>query len=156
MHDPVRRQGTGPDRSQLLSVTALPPARPGYAVVEVAGEVDTYTAPLLDACLTTQTRRRGVRELTVDIERVTFLGPSGVTVLAEAQRRCQVRGARLLVVSGGRRRVLRPMQLGGLDDVRPPEPEDARGPESRVARTQSPSRVGARRTATRRRREGRP
>jgi anti-sigma B factor antagonist len=130
-HDPGR--DPAPDRVRLLSVTAVPSARPDHAVVEVAGEVDTYTAPLLDACLTTQTRRRGVATLTVDVERVTFLGAAGVTVLAQAQRRCQIRGARLLVVSGGRRRVLRPTQLGRLEDVVPPEPEDASGPESRVA-----------------------
>ena len=130
-HDPGR--DPAPDRVRLLSVTALPSARPDHAVVEVAGEVDTYTAPLLDACLTTQTRRRGVATLTVDVERVTFMGAAGVTVLAQAQRRCQIRGTRLLVVSGGRRRVLRPTQLGRLEDVVPPEPEDASGPESRVA-----------------------
>jgi anti-anti-sigma factor len=86
------------DRTQLLSVTALPPARPGHVVVEVAGEVDAYTAPLLDACLTTQTRRRGVRTLTVDMQQVTSLGAAGVCVLAQARRRCRMRGARLVVV----------------------------------------------------------
>jgi anti-sigma B factor antagonist len=142
-----------PDRIQLLSVTALPPARPGHVVVEVAGEVDTYTAPLLDACLTTQTRRHGVQELTVDMERVTFLGAAGVSVLAQAQRRCRIRGARLVVVCDGRHRVLRPIRLCGLGDVLPPEPGHAGRPESRVAGLEPSSRAGARRTSTRRRRE---
>jgi anti-sigma B factor antagonist len=150
-HDPRREPAS--DRTQLLSVTALPWARPGHAVVEVTGEIDTYTAPLLDACLTTQTRRRGVRQLTVDMERVTFLGAAGVSALARAQRRCGIRGVRLVLVCNGRRRVLRPTQLCGLDDVLPTRPEDPREPESRTARTGSPSRAGARRTGTRRRRE---
>jgi anti-sigma B factor antagonist len=153
-HDPGRHPA--PDRTRLLSVTAVPSARPDHAVVEVAGEIDTYTAPLLDACLTTQTRRRGVRELTVDMERVTFLGAAGVTVLAQAQRRCRIRGARLLVVSGGRHRVLRPIQLGGLEDVVPPDPDGVERPDSRVVRTQPPPRAGGRPTTTRRRREARP
>ncbi|MEX5719518.1 STAS domain-containing protein [Geodermatophilus maliterrae] len=140
-----------PDRTELLSVTALPPTRPGHVVVEVAGEVDTYTAPLLDACLTTQTRRRGVSELTVDMEQVTFLGVAGVSALARAQRRCRMRGARLVVVRGGRRSVQRPIQLCGLTDVLPSEPGAAGRADSRVARTGSPSPARAHRTAARRR-----
>jgi len=141
------------DRTRLLSVTALPPVGPGHVVVEVAGEVDTYTAPLLDACLTTQTRRRGVATLTVDMRRVTFLGAAGVSALARAQRRCRMRGARLAVVPDGRGRVLLPIRLCGLDDVLPPGPADAGASGSRVVRAGAPSRAGARRSARRRRRE---
>lgn len=139
-----------PDRTQLLSVTALPPTQPGHAVVEVAGEVDTHTAPLLDACLTTQTRRRGLRTLTLDMRRVTFLGAAGVSVLARAQRRCRMRGARLAVVPDGQGRVLRPIRLGGLDDVLPPGPTEAGADGSRVVRAGAPTRAGARHSARRR------
>jgi anti-anti-sigma factor len=134
-----------PDRTQLLAVTALRPAEPGHVVVEVAGEVDTYTAPLLDACLTTQTRRRGLATLTVDMRRVTFLGAAGVSVLARAQRRCQMRGARLTAVPDGQGRVLRPIRLYGLHDVLPPGPADAGPAGSRVVPAGAPSRAGARR-----------
>ncbi|MBM7808243.1 anti-anti-sigma factor [Geodermatophilus bullaregiensis] len=150
-HSPGRP--AAPDRTALLSVTALPATRPGRVVVEVAGEVDAYTAPLLDACLSTQTRRRGVSELTVDMERVTFLGAAGVSVLARVQRRCRVRGARLVVVRGGRRSVQRPIRLCGLTDVLPAEPGAAERPGSGVVHTGSPSRAPVRRTAARRRRE---
>jgi anti-anti-sigma factor len=133
------------DRTRLLSVTALPPVRPSHVVVEVVGEVDAYTAPLLDACLTTQTRRHGVATLTVDMRRVTFLGAAGVSVLARAQHRCRMRGARLAVVPDGRGRVVRPIRLCGLDDVLRPGPADAGAAVSRAVRAGGPPRAGARR-----------
>ncbi len=45
---------------------------------------------------------------------VTFSGAAGVTVLAQAHRRCRTRGARLVLRCAGRRRVLRSRQLTGL------------------------------------------
>ncbi len=142
-----------PDRTQLLSVDALPPAQPGHVVVEVAGEIDTCTAPLLDACLITQTRRRAVRTLTVDMQRVTFLGAAGVSVLAQARRRCRMRGARLKVVPDAQDRVRPPMRLGGLDDLLSSRLADAGPAESRVVRVGAPFGIGERRSARRRRRE---
>jgi anti-anti-sigma factor len=103
-HSPAHR--SAPDAEQLLAVTTLPGTRPGRVVVEVTGEVDTYTAPLLGACLDSQSGRRGLRELIVDLEQVTILGTAGVAALAQARRRCRMRGARLVVRCGGRRRVL--------------------------------------------------
>ncbi|SES74163.1 STAS domain-containing protein [Geodermatophilus poikilotrophus] len=111
LHPPASPAAPDPDR--LLSVSALPGPRPGSVVVEVIGEVDAYTAPLLDVCLDSQARQRGVREVVVDLSRVTSLGAAGVTVLARAHRRCGVRGARLVVHTGGRRRLLRALQLTG-------------------------------------------
>jgi hypothetical protein len=84
LHTPT--SPAAPDTGQLLSVTAVPGTRPGRVVVEVVGEVDAYTAPALDVCLHSQARQRGVRELVVDLSRVTFLGAAGVTVLAQAHR----------------------------------------------------------------------
>jgi anti-anti-sigma factor len=79
-------------------------------VVQVTGEVDAYTAPLLQLCLDSQATQRGLRELVVDLEQVTFLGAAGNTVLAQAHRRCRMRGARLVIRTGGRRNILRPLQ----------------------------------------------
>jgi anti-sigma B factor antagonist len=106
-----------PDPGQLLSVTALPAARPGRVVVEVTGEVDDYTAPVLDLCLQSQASRPGVREIVADLRRVTFLGSAGVTALARAERRCRTRGARLRIATGGRRDVLRVLRLSDLAGV---------------------------------------
>ena len=112
---PASRAAPGP--GQLLSVTAVPAARPGRVVVEVTGEIDAYTAPVLDLCLQSQAARPAVREIVADLRRVTLLDAAGVTALARAQRRCRTRGARLMIVTGGRRDVLRVLRLTGLADV---------------------------------------
>lgn len=113
-----------PEPGQLLSVTTAAGNRPGQTVVTAVGEVDAFTAPLLEACLCTQTRRRGVRELVVDLRQVTFLGAAGVALLARVRWRCQARGARLVLRCGGRRSVLRPLRLTGLADMVTIDPDD--------------------------------
>jgi anti-sigma B factor antagonist len=82
---------------RMLSVTALPATQPGRVVVEVVGEVDTFTAPLLDACLHSQASRSGTSDLVVDLRRVSFLGSAGVRAVVGAERLCRRRGARLSV-----------------------------------------------------------
>ncbi|MGY1602471.1 STAS domain-containing protein [Geodermatophilus sp. SYSU D00815] len=108
----------------LLSVTTVPGPHPGRAVVEVVGEVDACTAPVLEACLRTHATRPGVRELVVHLQRVGFLGAAGVGVLARTDRRCRARGARLVVRTGGRRAVLRPLELTGLTGTVAVDPAD--------------------------------
>ena len=114
---PTPLRPAAPDAVQLMSVTALPAGRPGRVVVEVTGEVDAYTAPVLDLCLQSQAARPAVREIVADLRRVTLLGAAGAAVLARAQRRCRTRGARLLIATGGRCDVLRVLRLTGLADV---------------------------------------
>jgi anti-sigma B factor antagonist len=94
--------GAAPDPGRLLAVTAIRGEPPGRVVVQVAGAVDAYTAPLLQLCLESQANQRGLRELVVDLAQVTSLGVAGVTVLADAHRRCQMRGARLVLRRAGR------------------------------------------------------
>jgi anti-sigma B factor antagonist len=106
-----------PDPVQLLSVRELPAHSPDQATVAVVGEIDAYTAPLLEACLRTQTRRRGLRELAIDLRQVTFLDATGLSVLARALRRCRLRGARLVLRCGRGTTVLRLVQASGLAAV---------------------------------------
>jgi anti-sigma B factor antagonist len=115
---------TAPDPDRRLSVTAVRGDCPGRVVVEVVGEVDTSTAPLLQLCLDSQAVQRGLRELVVDLEQVTFLGAAGVTVLAQAHRRCRMRGARLVLRCAHDGRALRPLQLTGLADLVAIDPVD--------------------------------
>ena len=112
---PVRP--VAPDPGQLLSVTALLAAGPGRVVVEVTGEVDASTAPVLDLCLQSQAARPALREIVADLRRVTLFGAAGVTALARTQRRCRTRGARLRIATGGRRDVLRVLRLSDLAGV---------------------------------------
>jgi anti-sigma B factor antagonist len=118
------RSRSAPAPGALLSVSTVADPRPGRAVVEVVGEVDSYTAPVLDLCLRSRAGRPGVRELVVDLGQVTFLGAAGVEVLADADHRCRRHGARLVVRTGGRRAVLCPLRLAGFADRVAVDPDD--------------------------------
>lgn len=54
-------------------------------VITVAGEIDADTSPSLDAAIA-EVVGQGIRSLVVDLEEVTFLGSSGLSVLIGAQR----------------------------------------------------------------------
>jgi anti-anti-sigma factor len=99
---------------ELLTVAVPRIGAHGRVTVEVVGEVDHFTAPLLSACLESHVRRGGLRELVMDMDGVTFLGAAGLAVLARADRLCRERGARLLVRHEGRAAVRRPLELVGL------------------------------------------
>jgi anti-anti-sigma factor len=114
---------------RMLSVTARPSTRPGRVVVEVVGDVDTFTAPLLDACLHPPATRPGTSDLVVDLRQVAFLGDAGVRAVARAVRLCRRRGARLSVRCGPGivGHALQLAGLGHLVSVDPPATHRARG-----------------------------
>ena len=109
---PLTALPLGPDSADLLWVGAKPADRRGRVVVEVVGEVDEYTAPLLASCLRGQSARSAVRTLVVDLSRVRFLSCAGLALLEEAAERCAARGARLVLRTGERRGALRALELG--------------------------------------------
>jgi len=82
------------------------------ARVTAAGEIDSTSAPVLrqqlDALLA-----RDVRELTVDLGRVTFLDSAGLCVLAATHRRAVRQDVRMRVLASSRA-VIRPLQITGL------------------------------------------
>ena len=102
------------DPGELLAVATVPAERPGRVVVEVVGPVDQHNARLLQGCVQAQLARRGVSELIVDMEGVSFLGVRGLSVLIAAQAHSQRLGITLSVRCNGARPVLRPLQLTGL------------------------------------------
>jgi anti-anti-sigma factor len=116
---------------ELLSVTGSAVDARGRVVVEVRGEVDASTAPVLEACLDGQVGRRKVRVVVVDLEGVTFFGAAAVAVLVRVRRRCLARGARLVVRSGGQRRALLSLELSGLAPLVVSEEESGRRPGRR-------------------------
>jgi anti-sigma B factor antagonist len=134
----------GPDPADLLWVGARPTGRRGRVVVDVVGEVDDYTAPLLAACLHGQSARSAVRRLVLDLSRVRFLSGAGVAVIEDAVRRCTARGARLELRTGGHEVLARALALAGL-------PADVPGADALRRRASG----SPRRTAAPRRRRSR-
>lgn len=83
--------------------------------VTASGEVDSTSAPLLrqelEALLDGD-----VRELVVDLGRVTFLDSAGLCVLASAYRRAVRQDVTMRVLASSRA-VIRPLQITGLWDL---------------------------------------
>jgi anti-sigma B factor antagonist len=109
----------GPDASPPRSARALGievvQPRPDAAVLVVSGELDTLTAPELDAAL--RELVAGPQPLlVVDLSGVTFLASSGLAVLIQAAHRAEDRDRDLhLVVTS--RAVLRPIEITGSDQL---------------------------------------
>jgi anti-sigma B factor antagonist len=87
----------------------------GYSVLEVAGEIDVYTAPQLRERLIALVEG-GARQVVVDLGRVEFLDSTGLGVLVGALKRLRVVGGELLLVCG-QERLLKIFRITGLDRV---------------------------------------
>jgi anti-anti-sigma factor len=104
-----------PDLPLSVEVQRLDPAT---VVVRVAGELDTLTAPAVEARLTTlQADLVASAVLIVDLSGVTFMSSAGLALLIGNHERCADRGNRLHVVTSNNRSVLRPVRVTGLDTV---------------------------------------
>lgn len=117
MRQPARPGSPGTDRNQHDASLALTVTRPraGTAVLGVGGEVDTLTAPQLEAALTDLLAGpEAVR--VVDLSGVTFLASSGLAVLIQAAHRAADRGGRIRVVATTRA-VQRPLEITGSDQL---------------------------------------
>ncbi|MGY1643560.1 STAS domain-containing protein [Geodermatophilus sp. SYSU D00703] len=78
----------------------------------VAGEVDSSSAPSLRRSVD-EAFAAGARDMTIDLDAVTFLDSAGLCVLAAAHRRAEEDGLRLRVLASNRA-VMRPLQITGL------------------------------------------
>lgn len=88
---------------------------PRLVALQVTGEVDMLTAPLLAARVRDHFSAAG-GALVVDMTGVSFLGSAGLAVLAEAANLAAGQSSPLRVVADSAA-VLRPLQVTGLDDV---------------------------------------
>jgi anti-anti-sigma factor len=70
----------------------------GVAVVTVTGELDVSNTPWLYECLQ-QAIDAGMSEVMLDVEHLTFLGSSGLSVILGAHKRMRARGGTLTVVA---------------------------------------------------------
>lgn len=105
------------DELVVLRTTA---ERDNVVVVEVAGEVDLLTAPKLRSVLMDPLLVEPGHGpvLVVDLSGVTFLGSSGLAVLAEAAEVAQDRGFLMRVVATSRT-AQRPIEATGLTELFP-------------------------------------
>lgn len=81
-------------------------------LLEVAGELEIYTAPRLQEQIEAQLSQ-GQKTLIVNLEQVEFIDSTGLAVLNAARVRLRDRGGRLLLVCN-KERVLRPFEISGL------------------------------------------
>jgi anti-sigma B factor antagonist len=87
----------------------------GHLVLEVAGEIDVYTAPQLRERLISLVDG-GERHVVVDLGRVEFLDSTGLGVLVGALKRLRGAGGELFLVCG-QERLLKIFRITGLDRV---------------------------------------
>lgn len=95
-----------PTRSPERPLVAVPADEPGLrveiypgipVVAEIRGEIDVASAPWLREKLLLAIRRHGA-VLCVDLQGVTFLDCSGISVLLATARRAKLEGGRMRVV----------------------------------------------------------
>lgn len=86
-----------------------------HTVVDVAGEVDVYSAPTLRDRLS-DLLDAGQRNLVVDLSGVGFLDSTGIGVLVASQNRARDLGASLGLVCT-QDRILKLFQITGLQDA---------------------------------------
>ena len=98
--------------------TVVSRPQPGTVVLEVDGEIDTLTAPRLEADLVSALAAGNSEgtSVIVDLTNVTFLASSGLAVLIYGARRATAAGRRLHVVAATRS-VTRPMTVTGADTL---------------------------------------
>jgi anti-sigma B factor antagonist len=102
-----------PTSDELITLTVA--TIDDTARLSTAGEVDSSSAPMLHAELD-RLLEAGYRELTVDLDGVTFLDSAGLCALAAVHRRAAAGGVRLRILASSRA-VIRPMQITGLWDL---------------------------------------
>jgi anti-sigma B factor antagonist len=87
----------------------------GRTVLEIGGEIDVYTAPMLRERLI-ELAASGANQLVVDLSRVEFLDSTALGVLAGAHRRLRAAAGSLTLVCP-HERILKIFRITGLDSV---------------------------------------
>ncbi len=88
-------------------------ARRGFVVIEVLGDVDLHSGPVLHTRLQKHVRQAGP-DLIVDLTAVSFLGIAGLATLMAVWEATVTAEIEFIVVARTRA-VLRPLRLTGLD-----------------------------------------
>ena len=107
------QQFMGSEAEVDLSLTAR--AEGGRTVIEVAGEIDVYTAPKLREKIATLVEE-GVYDIVIDLERVEFLDSTGLGALIGGLKRVRNHDGSLSLVCT-RERLLKLFRITGLNKV---------------------------------------
>lgn len=86
-----------------------------FDVIEVAGEIDVYTAPRLREAIVGIVES-GRTKLIVDVEKVDFLDSTGLGVLVGALKKVRATGGSLDIVCT-HERIIKIFSITGLDKV---------------------------------------
>jgi anti-sigma B factor antagonist len=104
-----------PAAEQLLRVESR---RAGSAlVVTVAGEVDMFTAPRVEAAVGRALADPAVDVIVIDLTDVEFLDHAGLSALVDAHRAAERQDEPLRIVVDHNRPVVRPLEITGLERV---------------------------------------
>ena len=93
----------------------------GKVVITLAGELDVAGAPVLHEHLAAATRSEG-RVVVCDLEHLTYMDSTGISVLIAARKRLDATG-RDLVLVGPSERVHKVLEITGVDSyftIQPP------------------------------------
>lgn len=119
--EPPTPSGDGLEPTSWPSATVAPMElsvshhESGVSVIEIVGELDALTTPLLDECLSEQLDEHPTH-LVIDLAEVTFLGSSGLAALVRCSRTLEASesGSVLHLTGATHRAVRRPLELVGL------------------------------------------
>lgn len=89
----------------------------GRTVLEIAGEIDVYSAARLRARLV-ELAQAGRHRLIIDMTSVTFMDSSGLGVLVGAMKRARANSGEVCIV-GAAERILQTLRITGLTRVFP-------------------------------------
>jgi anti-sigma B factor antagonist len=87
----------------------------GFIQIDVRGEVDVATAPVLREKLN-EAIDRGSSPIVLDLSTVTFIDSTALGVLIGAQERCQGRASELRIVAS-EPRIIKIFEITGLTDL---------------------------------------
>jgi anti-sigma B factor antagonist len=111
----VAEAGGYVDSTELLSVVVQPLEHAAW-MIQVAGEVDMITGPLLHKHLA-QLLDTWPERLVIDLSQVTFMGSTGLSVLIDARHTATHQGTTLQLTGTTRRAVAVPLEITGLDHL---------------------------------------
>lgn len=86
----------------------------GTRVVSVQGDVDIFTAPLLDACIQ-RNISAGSKEIALVLDDCSYFDSEGIKVLVKALR--AMSGSGQLLICGARGAVRRVFEVSGLETI---------------------------------------